>query len=243
MKNMQTTPCNLSFSCSPYVDKILLDPLTQWNQWIFFSATHHFPAPSPASNLPALLPSSSSPHSAWHTAAPWWWDHSRERGGHSAPACPCRQDRAVPTHPTEGWQQPPGQEHGPGLLSSKPQWCLSSQLSLHPQWIHFYWDIFPILGSWHSYCYTEYSTNSRGSSGLFLLSPKHDCTTAKQRELHSNVNPSGVYNCLNYVFLNNIREQATPLPLKVWSLAASFKTQKMGNYFGFCRLWIANPND
>lgn len=68
---------------------------------------------------------------------------------------------------------------------------LSSQLNFHAQRIHFYWDIFPILGSWHSYCCTEYSTNPRGSCGLFLLSPMHDCTTAKQRELHSNVNPSG----------------------------------------------------
>lgn len=173
-----------------------LDPLILWSQCIFSSATHHFIASSSAFQSPSLAPSLLlfPPHPG--TQQTLCDEITAEWGGYRvtlhSPGFPrpCKQDCAEPTHPTnKGLTAAPSTRALTGQGSSPPelQWCLRA----HPQRIHFYWDIFPVLGSWHSYCYTDYFTNPRGNCGLSLLSPMHDCTTARQRELHSPVNPSG----------------------------------------------------
>lgn len=79
-----------------------LDPLTLWNQQVFSSATHHFTASSPTSNLPPLLPLFSSSHFILAHCRPFV-TRSLHRVTLHDPGFPrpCKQGPcAVSTHPT-----------------------------------------------------------------------------------------------------------------------------------------------
>lgn len=198
----------------------------------------HSPLQFPAPNPPPLLPFSSA-HFTLAQSRPLWWDHCRVGWAHRdlpglAFPCPCKQDCAVPKHPTKGWLQPP--------VPSRAQYAsLPSSAPTHneftfPGIYSLYWGAGTDVG-------IQNIPQTQGEAVGYFCSLPYMTVPQQSKGSFTNVNPSGCISLSKLLILNNIREQATPLPLKVWSLAASFKTQKMGNYFGFCRLWIANPND
>lgn len=140
---------------------------------------------------------------------------------------------AAPSTGALGW---------PGLLSSRTHASVPSSISTHNEFT--FTGIYSLHWEAGTAIAVQNIPQTQGEAvGYFCSLP---CVTVPQQSKGSFTLMQtllGIYHCLNYLFLNSIREQATPPPLKVWSLAASLKTQKMGNYFGFCRLWIANPND
>lgn len=209
-----------------------LHPLTLWNQWIFSSATSASSFQSP-SLAPFLLfpPHPGTEQTLCDEPTAEWGGHTGTLPGLGSP-CPCKQDCAVPKHPTKGWLQPPVPSRAPVYLTSQLTHNEFTSTGIYS----LYWEAGTAIGIQNIpqtqgeavgyFCFLPYMTVPQYSKGSF-----------------TNINPSGCISLSKLFILNNIREQTTPLPLKVWSLAASFKTQKMGNYFGFCRLWIANPND
>lgn len=127
--------------------------------------TSQFP-PQPPIPFPCSL---SSPLliSPLQTENPFWSEHSSELGGCSVTLqCPdfsmslqtglcCTYSHSKqnvgssPQYGGTGLRSAPLLQGSTYLRPISGPRCLSSQLTLHPQWIHYYWDIFPTLGSWY----------------------------------------------------------------------------------------------